>query len=325
MTDQHLFGSVFAARSDRPLVTVLGGSGFIGSAVVDRLARLPVRLRVVARGRPALPARPVADVRFHAADLTNADAARAAVADADAVIHLAAHMGDGQSWRAAGEEPARLNADLMRVLIAPTGDVLPVVVFASTLQAESGAAAGASDYVRHKAEAEQVLLTATSAGRVRGIAIRPTTVYGRSPLSGSTGRGVISVLAGRAVAGEPITMWHDGSVQRDFLHVRDAAAAFVAALDHVEPLCGGHWPVGTGRQERLSEVFGAIARAAAERTGRPPVPVVTVPPPDFASAHDFHSPVVDFSAFPAVTGWGPEVSLAEGLRGVVDAAVDGTG
>ena len=33
----------------RPLVTVLGAAGFIGSAVVSALARRPVRLRLVSR------------------------------------------------------------------------------------------------------------------------------------------------------------------------------------------------------------------------------------------------------------------------------------
>jgi len=297
---------------DRPVVAVLGAAGYLGSAVVDALAGLPVRLRVVSRTTGRFPA----GCEVVRADLAEPEEVRAAVGGADGIVQLAAHIGGAQSWRSADARSRRINVDLMRDIV-DNAERRPVVVFAGTVQAYGGGPA--NDYVRQKTEAERLLLEATSAGLVRGVVLRLTTLYGHSPRSGSVGRGVIAAMARRALAGDALTMWHDGTVERDLLHVIDAARAFVTALDGPEPLAGHTWAVGSDRQRRLGDVFAPLAAVVADRTGRPPVPIVSRQPPDYADANDLHSLAVDCSAFPARTGWRPRVGLDEGLAGVVDA------
>lgn len=307
----------------RPLIVVLGASGFMGSAVVDRLAGLPVRVRAVARGLSPVPAaEAVADVETRQMDLARPGALADAVEGADAVVHLVAQVGGDRSWRAADERTERVNVGVMRDLVtafegrdAPA----PAVVFASTAQAGTSGEHPRAAYAQQKIAAEEVLHEGTSRGTVRGVVLRLSTVYGRSPLSGSAGRGVLAAMTRRALDGDPLTMWHDGSVERDFLHVRDAAHAFVTALDHVPRLEGGDWAVGSGSRVRLGEVFSFLADAVAEQTGRPPVPVQSVKPPDFAEAGDFHTPESDPAAFSAVTGWSPALPLREGLKDLVAA------
>ena len=122
----------------------------------------------------------------------------------------------------------------------------------------------------------------------------------------------------RALAGEPLPLWHDGSVTRDLLSSRDAAAAFAAALDHADALAGRHWDVGTGTGRALGDVFGLIARLVSDRTGEPPVPVVRIDPPPAAVPADLRGVVVDPSAFRSVTGWRPRVGFEDGLAEIVD-------
>ncbi|MFB7507874.1 NAD-dependent epimerase/dehydratase family protein [Streptomyces broussonetiae] len=299
----------------RPLVAVLGASGFLGAAVTAELTRLPVRLRLVSRER-RLPV-PTAEVRL--ADLTAPQAVREALDGADAVIHLAAHLSDERSWRAPGSESEQLSTGLLDTLVRSVRGRPPIVVFASTVQASAPPGLPRNDYVRQKIAAEELLAEATRDGAVRGIALRPATIYGRTPLTGSTGRGVVAAMARKAFADEPITMWHDGTVERDLVHVTDTARAFVAAMQAPEALSGGQWLVGTGRPARLGEVFRTLADLVAARTGRPPVPVVTVPPPDWADATDFGDVNADPSPFAAATGWRPLVRLTDGLSGVLDA------
>ncbi|NEB81460.1 NAD-dependent epimerase/dehydratase family protein, partial [Streptomyces sp. SID14478] len=69
----------------RPLVVVLGASGYIGSAVLRELSRRPVRLRAVARGPFAPPVGGPAATEVVRADLTEEGAVAEAVRDADAV------------------------------------------------------------------------------------------------------------------------------------------------------------------------------------------------------------------------------------------------
>ncbi|MBB5119038.1 NAD-dependent epimerase/dehydratase family protein [Streptomyces eurocidicus] len=311
-----------------PSVVVLGASGFVGSAVVAELARLPVRLRAVSRGPVAVPATAEAAVEVRRADLALPGAVADAVEGADAVVHLAAHIGGAQSWRAADERAERVNVGLARDLVeACRGHpgTPPAVIFAGTIQTGSAAAPGPGSYAAQKTAAEEILRAGTADGAVRGVVLRLATVYGRSPLSGSTGRGVLSAMAARALGGEPLTMWHDGSVERDFLHVRDAAAAFAAALRHVPRLQGRPWLVGSGRPERLGDVFTALAGTVAARTGKPAVPVLSVPPPAYAEAGDFHTPESDPAAFRAVTGWRAGVPLREGLDDMVAAMAGAAG
>jgi dTDP-4-keto-6-deoxyhexose 4-ketoreductase len=114
-------------------------------------------------------------------------------------------------------------------------------------------------------------------------------------------------------------MWHDGSVTRDLLCVDDAARAFVAALDGADSVSGRHWLVGTGQATSIAELFTTIAKTVSARTGRPPVPVVSVPPAEQSMPTDLLDFVLDPSAFQQATGWSPRVPLVDGLDGIAAA------
>ncbi|MFX0579414.1 NAD-dependent epimerase/dehydratase family protein [Nocardia nepalensis] len=323
-------GAGNVAGGDRPSVVVLGGSGFVGAAVVEALARRPIRLRTVGRRPPMVPTDPVAEVEALCTDLTTAAGLKAAVADADTVVHLLMHTG---GWREAADNPAaeRVNVGVMSDLVGLVGQSRrpPVVVFAgSTSQAGlperipldgSEPDRPTTAYDRHKHTAEQVLGAATAAGLVRGVSLRLPTVYGDSPRGQLTGRGVVSTMVRKAFAGEELTLWNDGTVERDLLYVHDAADAFLAGIDHADGLAGRHWLLGTGHGVPLGQVLHTIADLVAAHLGRPPVPVVCVPPPDLATVTDMHSVVIDSSRFRAATGWRPRVPLHTALQRCVDA------
>lgn len=305
---------------DRPLVVVLGAAGFVGAAVTAELVSRPARLRLVVHERPLRLPPSTTGIEVRTADLTRAHDVRQAIAGADAVIHVAAQIGGQASWRVPGRASERLAAGLIGTVADAVRDPL-VFVLASTAQLSAGQHAGA--YAGHKAAAEACLSEATANGSLRGITVRLPTVYGRSPLTGSAGRGVFAAMARKAVAGEPITMWHDGSVRRDLLHVTDVGRAFAAALDHADRLSGGCWTVGTGTSSRLGDVFRHLAGLVAARTGAPAVPVVSVPAPDWADAGDFADAHVDPVPFASATGWAAGVALEPGLVTVVDAVLAG--
>lgn len=316
----------------KPLITVLGASGFVGSAVTRALARHPIRLRAVAR-RPSAPAPGPAETTVVTADLTDRGALAEAVAGSDAVVHLL--LADG-GWRAAGTDPAaeRVNVGVMRdlvdVLRPRPGDAAPPLVVYGGAASQVGPPLRepldgsepdhpATPYDGQKLTAEQILKQATAERRVRGISLRLPTVFGESAVPGADDRGVVSAMARRALAGQPLTMWHDGTVRRDLVHVDDVAAAFTAALAHPGPLVGRHWLIGAGRGDELGDVFRLVAASVSDRTGRPPVAVVHVQAPSHAPETDFRSVTIDSSPFRAATGWCPRISLLEGVRRTVAA------
>ncbi|MDB1090150.1 NAD(P)-dependent oxidoreductase [Streptomyces sp. ACA25] len=308
----------------RPLVVILGASGFIGSALTRALARRPVRLRVVARRNTPVPADAVAGIEVRTADLASAGAVADAVAGADAVAHLVAHTDAG--WRVTEGDTAaeRVNVGLVRDLVEAVREgrcrPRPAVLFPSTIthpSGETGPGQVQSPYVRQKLRAEEMLTAATSEGVLRGVPVCLPTVFGHGPGTTAPDRGVVATMTRRALAGEGLTMWGDGSVRRDLLYIDDVVDALLAALDHADTMAGRHWSLGTGVGVPLSTLFADIAAAVAEHTGRPAVPVESVEPPASADPADSEDVVVDSSPFRAATGWQPRVPLREALRRTV--------
>jgi nucleoside-diphosphate-sugar epimerase len=314
-----------------PLIVVLGAAGFVGSAVLRELARHPVRIRAVSRRTCPVPDDARADIEVISADLTEPGRMAAAVDGADVVIHALAYIAGASTWRIAdGDEgAARVHVGLMQDLLQALGDrdgsqPPPTVLFTGSVTAAGTADKEVLDgtepdrpkgyYERLKLEAERLLLAADAAGTVRGACLRLTTLYGYSAGSTARDKGIVSTMTRRAVAGEPMTMWHDGSVRRDLLHADDVARAFWAAMTRMDVLHGKRWLIGTGRAAPLGDVFRRISALVAEQTGKEPVPVVCVEPPEYAEVSDFRSVTIDSSAFRAATGWKPQVSLEEGLR-----------
>ncbi|MGW0809541.1 NAD-dependent epimerase/dehydratase [Nonomuraea sp. NPDC002799] len=324
-----------ATTAARPLITVLGASGLLGTAITRELAARPVRLRLVGRRPVVVPPRPHAEVEVRALDLTAGDAVAAAAQGADVVIHLVAHMGKASTWRAAAADPTaeRVNLglvhDLVHAVRAQRRARPPVVLFAGSVSQAGRSASARLDgsepdepltaYDRHKLAAERAVAAATAEGLIKGSTLRLATLYSRGTDPVALDRGVVSVMMRRAFAGQPLTMWHDGSTKRDLLCVDDAASAFVTALDQAEVVAGGHWVIGTGQATSVADLFALIAKVVATRSGRPPAPVVSVPPADHSMPTDVLDFVAEPAAFHRATGWTPRVPLLEGLEAAAEA------
>jgi nucleoside-diphosphate-sugar epimerase len=273
-----------------------------------------------------------ADGEVRTADLSVPGEVAAAVAGADLIVNLVKHSGD---WRGADRDPQseQVNVGTMRALIAAVragrAAVPPVCVFAGTVSQVGLPPARPMDgsepdhpltaYDSQKLAAEVLLKAATADGVLRGISLRLPTIYGQRSATSAPDVGVVVGMARRAFAGEPLTMWDGGSVQRELVHVEDTADAFLAALDRPAPLVGAHWLVGTGEPRSLAALFGRISRSVAACTGRAPVPVVSTPAPAYATATDRASVLVDPAPFRAAAGWTARIPMEEGIDRTVAA------
>lgn len=324
------------ATEGGPVVSVLGASGYLGSALTGLLAGLPIRLRAVARRRSLVPERAAADIEVRTADLTDTECLADAVAHADVVFHLGKHSG---GWRDAEQNPdsERMNVGVMRELVEifrrrrPVGTP-PLVVFAATTSqvglppkhAMNGREPDRPEtaYDRQKLAAERILKAATEEAVLRGVSLRLPTVFGQSRLSCVPDQGVVSTMIRRALAAEPLTMWHDGTVKRDLVYVEDVAEAFLAVMRRPDALAGRHWLVGTGRQDTLGTVFRTVAESVAAHTGKPPVPVMSVQPPAHAPVIDFLSVTIDPTPFRLASGWCARTELRDAVDRTVVALLD---
>src|SRR3954452_4203039 len=222
--------------SDGVKVAVTGGSGFIGSHVVDKLLDAGHE-PVVFDLRPS-PHHAPEDVQNVVGDLLDAGSLEAAMTGCDAVIHLAA-AADVGIVAEQPEESERLNArGTIAVLEAARASDIGRVIYGSTIWAYGDSGDGVIDedtliglpkhlYTASKVAGEMYCTSYAELYDVPSTILRFGIPYGPRARPSA----VIPIFVGKALAGEPLTIAGDGSQGRRFVYVEDLANGVVRALD----------------------------------------------------------------------------------------------
>jgi CDP-glucose 4,6-dehydratase len=116
-----------------------------------------------------------------------------------------------------------------------------------------------------------------------------------------------------ALDGRPPVLRSDGSPERDFLYVEDAAAAYLAIADNLDrdEVRGEAFNAGGGEPHPVGEVVALVARLAG--TG--------VAPPmtgDGSPAGEIDRQWLDPTKLRKLTGWRATVGLEEGLSRAIE-------
>lgn len=245
------------ALDSNAIVTIYGGSGFIGRYVVQALARTGCRMRVAVR-RPELaghlqPLGGVGQIHAVAVNIRDDASVRRAAAGADAVVNLVGVLAEGgrQSFKALQAEGAR------RIAWAASEAGCRMMVQMSAIGADRAAR---SAYARTKGEGEDSVLAVLP----QSIILRPSLVFGAEDQ-------FFNRFAGLARYAPALPLIGGGRTRFQPVYVGDVARAVVAALG------------GTGRPGTIYELGGPkihtfrelleYTLAVAER----PRPFVSVP------------------------------------------------
>lgn len=154
-----------------PLVTIFGGSGFVGRYIAQRMARAGWRVRVaVRRPNEAMFVQPYGDVGQVVpilANIRNADSTRRAIAGADAVINCVGilHEDSRQKFDVVQSEAAG------RIARLATEAGVSKLVHLSALGADVNSK---SAYVKSKADGEAAILRNFPSA----VILRPSVVFG---------------------------------------------------------------------------------------------------------------------------------------------------
>jgi CDP-glucose 4,6-dehydratase len=308
----------------RALVT--GGHGFVASNLARALLERGDAVTVLDRGAPpvsGLELQEIAgDVELVRADLT--DSARVGVTlesgEYDVVFHLAAQTLVGPAM----SDPVPTFEANVRgtwtLLEACRGADVPAVVVASSDKAygpseelpyrEEMRLRPASPYEASKAAADAISLSYWPAYRLPVAVTRFANVYGGGDLNFSR---LIPEAAAAALAGRRAQIRSDGSPERDFLHVEDAVAAYLA-IEHAVgaggPAAGQAFNAGGERPHSVREVLETIARLSGDGLE-----------PEYGPgnpAGEIDRQFVDSSKLREATKWRPRVELEEGLRRTIE-------
>ncbi|WP_215452922.1 NAD(P)-dependent oxidoreductase [Streptomyces sp. ATCC 21386] len=148
------------------------------------------------------------------------------------------------------------------------------------------------------------------------VSLRYHNVYGPRMPRDTPYAGVASFFRSALARGESPRVFEDGRQRRDFVHVRDVAAANVAALE-ADTAEGSLVAYNTGSGE--PHTVGEMARALAAAYGGPD-PVVT----GEYRLGDVRHITADSRRLRAELGWKPEVGFAEGMREFARAGMRGS-
>jgi nucleoside-diphosphate-sugar epimerase len=304
-------------------VLVIGGAGYIGSALLPKLLDKGYRVRVL--DLLLYGTEPIEKWLDHAhlevmqADFRQIDKVVEAMRDIDAVIHLGGIVGDPAC---ALDEALTVDINLMATrMIAEVakGSGVGHFIFASTCSVygasnhmldERSQLNPVSLYARSKIASEKVLLKMAD-DRFSPVILRFGTIYG---LSGRTRFDlVINLLTAKAVVEREITIF-GGDQWRPFLHVDDAALAVMQVLGApIATVRNQVYNVGSNEQNYTIHQIGEMIQRH-------------VPEADLTSRGEEIDPRnywVNFNKIDRSLGFTPKWSIDEGINQVIEAIQSG--
>ncbi len=292
---------------------VVGGSGFIGSHLVDRLVAANWDVTVLDLRERRYEPQP-AGIRFIRGDLTQPYLVREALLGADVVFHLA--------WATIHETANRDPAADVRLNLIPSIHLVEAcreanvrrLVFVSSGGTVYGTAHDLPISEQHPLEpitaygitklaVEKYLEMFRSLSGLDYVVLRPSVPYGprQNPLAK---QGAVAVFLFRVANGLPLLIWGDGSVTRDYFYVSDLVDALISSTS-----------VDLAEKPRIFNLGGTEELSLNQLVGRVEKIVGREAVVEYGPARTFDAPRIDLDTSRAerVLGWRPQVSLDSGL------------
>jgi len=283
-------------------VLVTGGSGFIGSHIVDKLVENGYEVRVFDRAKPLRE-----DVEWFNGDLLNEKDVLGASKDIEAIYHLAA-IADVNVAISHFDVCLMVNEmGTMNVLKSATAEEVERVVLASTTWVY-GRNKGVVDentsipfpdhiYTKTKIGQEQLIYSWNQHQGLPYTILRYDIPYGPRMRSNMA----VSIFVRKALREEPITIFGDGNQGRCFIYIDDLAEGNVKALsesakNQVINLAGHEFVTMNKIVENLKKIFSGI-----QVNYEPPRP------------HDFEGSVTSIEKAKQLLNWEPKIAFREGL------------
>lgn len=295
-------------------IVIFGGGGFIGSAIADRLLADGHELRIFERPRvePYRKFLPSESVEWITGDLMSHHDVGEAVVGMDVVLHLVSTT----LPKTSNDDPVydvqtNLVATLQMLEIMREKKVRKIVFISS-----GGTVYGKPTYLpvdeAHPTEPqvsygitklaiEKFLLMYQNLHGIKTVILRVTNPYGERQRV-ETAQGAVGVFLHRALNSQPIQIWGDGSVTRDYIHVSDVAEAFAKAVDYSGSQSVFNISSGTGVS--VNDLIGYIESTLG-----------TVVERQYSAGRPYDVPVSVLcnSLAAAELDWRPKVSLEDGL------------
>jgi UDP-glucose 4-epimerase len=298
-------------------ILITGGAGYVGRALVERLARsATAELHVLdnlASGEHRLQGLDLARIKLHRMDLRDFQAVAGLLRDLSPaqIFHLAAVHYIPACEAAPGDAVAINIAGTVNLLHSAVNR--PKFVFASTAAVygpsdqphmESGGIGPVDIYGLTKLQAERYIQYFHELNRVDAVMVRLFNVVG----PGETNPHLVPAIIRQISRGEHTVKLGNLFPQRDYIHVGDAAEGFArlasAPGGQKTPLVAN---LGTGRSYAVRDVVRIIGDVAGTRLD-------IVQDPERVRTNDRPLLCASTERLHGLTGWRPATELTDSLR-----------
>ncbi len=296
-------------------VLLLGGTGFIGSHILDRLisdGRHDVKALTRSKELPG--------IQHCRGNFNNPSDIVAALEGVDVVIHCITTTVPGTSNLdpVADIETNLINsvnlfqlmfkANVKRIIFLSSGGTVYGVPSKLPIP-ENHPKQPICSYGIVKLAIENYLHLFKDTYGLSPVILRPSNPFG--PRQGRLGmQGVISVFMDRILKNEPIDLWGDGSIIRDYIYISDLVDACMLALDSTVE---GVFNIGASVGHSLNEIIALLEKT----TGRRAIIEYKA-----GRGFDVKQVVLDTTSAKKNFQWQPKYSLEEGIQLCFDSHIN---
>lgn len=303
---------------------VTGGTGFIGSHLVDALVAVGEETHIIDRNGTAKGRYVNPGATIHQLEVADRAVARLIKALCpDIIYHLAAQISVPLSSEQPIEdartnilgslnllEAARQCANIPKFVFVSTGGAIYGDLSSLQSASEDLVCRPISPYGASKLAVEHYLNVYRNMCGMRYGIVRPGNVYGPRQTSRG-GAGVVAIFSNAMLANKPITIFGDGRSVRDYVYVSDIVRGILAAGNSDKP---GPFNIASGHPTSVIEVFNAL---------RERIPYTMEPAYQPERPSDVPGIVLDIQRAKRELGWEPTTTFEQGIANTVQALEEG--
>ncbi len=288
-------------------ILVTGGSGFIGSHVIDKLVEKGHSVRVFDRVKPAREG-----VEWFNGDVLNEKDVLEACRDVEVIFHLAA-IADVNVALSHFDTCLMINEmGTMNFLKSATAEEVERIILASTtwvygrnkgvMTEDKPVPFPEHIYTKTKIGQEHLIYSWNQHHGLPFTILRYDIPYGPRMRSNMA----VSIFVRRAMRKEPITIFGDGKQGRCFIYIEDLAEGNVAGIaenakNEIINIAGPEFVTMNQIAKELQEIFGRIE--IKHEPARP---------------HDFEGSVTSIEKARNLLNWRPKTAFNDGLRKYIE-------
>lgn len=293
-------------------ILVTGGTGFVGSHLVDKLVQRRHKVVVIDNLSTGFRSNLNPRAKFYKIDICSAAIDKIFEKEKfDYMFHYAAQVDVRKSLQNPILDVEVNISGSLNLLRSCQRRKVKKVVFAST----GGAIYGEQEYFpadeRHpelpispygvaKLSVEKYLYFYQEVYGIHYVALRYSNIYGprQNPKGDS---GVVAIFSEKLLTDSPLTTYGDGRQTRDYLYVEDAVNAALLAL---KSKSSGAFNIGTGRETSVNQLCRMMKAKTSSKSKKVYAP--------FRAGEQRRS-CIDYTKAKKLLGWKPRFDLDSGL------------